>query len=61
MERRSRSDLEWLDGWVPPEWIYAEPDEEAGLIWRVWDNGCWMVTVLVMALKKEVNLNGFSL
>lgn len=25
----SRSDLDWLDGWVPPEWIYAEPDEEA--------------------------------
>jgi hypothetical protein len=29
-ELRSRSDLDWLDGWVPPEWIYAEPDEEAG-------------------------------
>lgn len=26
--QRSRSDLEWLDGWVPPEWIYSEPDEE---------------------------------
>eukprot|EP00434_Breviolum_minutum_P037804 symbB.v1.2.033522.t1/scaffold4177.1/size43486/1 len=25
----SRSDLEWLDGWVPPEWIYSEPDAEA--------------------------------
>jgi len=25
----SRSDLEWLDGWQPPEWMNAEPDEEA--------------------------------
>ncbi|CAE8708703.1 unnamed protein product, partial [Polarella glacialis] len=25
----SRSDLEWLDGWDPPKWLYAKPDAEA--------------------------------
>ena len=25
----SRSDLEWLDAWEPPEWLYSEPDGEA--------------------------------
>ncbi|CAE7812950.1 GOR [Symbiodinium sp. CCMP2592] len=25
----SRSDLEWLDAWDPPEWLYSEPDAEA--------------------------------
>ena len=25
---RSRSDLEWLDSWEPPKWIYSEPDLE---------------------------------
>eukprot|EP00438_Fugacium_kawagutii_P035323 Skav206913 [mRNA] locus=scaffold808:379673:388710:+ [translate_table: standard] len=28
-DSRSRSDLDWLDAWEPPEWIYAEPDEQA--------------------------------
>eukprot|EP00931_Biecheleriopsis_adriatica_P035000 TRINITY_DN20178_c0_g1_i2.p1 TRINITY_DN20178_c0_g1~~TRINITY_DN20178_c0_g1_i2.p1 ORF type:complete len:677 (+),score=152.71 TRINITY_DN20178_c0_g1_i2:99-2129(+) len=25
----SRSDLEWLDGWEPPEWMCSEPDPQA--------------------------------
>jgi len=25
----TRADLEWLDGWDPPEWVCAEPDPEA--------------------------------
>jgi len=25
----SRTDLEWLDKWDPPEWLYARPDLEA--------------------------------
>mmetsp|Transcript_35813 Transcript_35813/g.102309 ORF Transcript_35813/g.102309 Transcript_35813/m.102309 type:complete len:838 (-) Transcript_35813:197-2710(-) len=24
-----RADLEWLDGWKAPEWLYSEPDAEA--------------------------------
>eukprot|EP00931_Biecheleriopsis_adriatica_P049673 TRINITY_DN28737_c0_g1_i1.p1 TRINITY_DN28737_c0_g1~~TRINITY_DN28737_c0_g1_i1.p1 ORF type:complete len:664 (+),score=150.59 TRINITY_DN28737_c0_g1_i1:33-2024(+) len=24
-----RSDLEWLDAWEPPEWLYSEPDMQA--------------------------------
>ena len=25
----SRSDLEWLDAWQPPSWIYSKPDPQA--------------------------------
>ena len=33
----SRSDLEWLDAWDPPEWLYSEPDAEA------WVRAFWVV------------------
>mmetsp|Transcript_4925 Transcript_4925/g.11494 ORF Transcript_4925/g.11494 Transcript_4925/m.11494 type:complete len:633 (-) Transcript_4925:87-1985(-) len=30
----SRPDLEWLDAWEPPEWLYAEPDPKAWVMLR---------------------------
>ncbi|CAE7328676.1 GOR [Symbiodinium pilosum] len=35
----SRSDLEWLDAWEPPEWLYSQPDAEAWVQLRRLING----------------------